>query len=140
MGFLQEFHLVIKYNKYKKGIQNKVAYMFSRPPISASIVIQQSPLVHSSYVEQYTKDEDFKEVYEALMHSSPNEELNYHIHDKLLYPLGKICIPQSERVHVIREAHASLISQHFGVGKPITRLKKKWYSPRMNDIVSNHVK
>ena len=48
MGFLQQFHLVIK---YKKGIHNKVVDMLSRPLISASIVIQQSPLVHESYVE-----------------------------------------------------------------------------------------
>ena len=41
MGFLQQFHLVIK---YKKGIQNKVADMLSRPPISASIFIEQIPL------------------------------------------------------------------------------------------------
>ena len=65
MGVLQQFHLVIK---YKKGIQNKVADMLSRDPINAPIVIQQSSLVHSSYVEQYTKDEDFKEVYESLRH------------------------------------------------------------------------
>ena len=57
MGFLQQFHLVIK---YKKGIHNKVADMLSRPPINTSIVIQQIPLIHSSYVEQYAKDEDFK--------------------------------------------------------------------------------
>ena len=57
MGFRQQFYLVIK---YKKGIQNKVADMLYRPLISASIVIQQNPLVHSSYVEQYIKDEDFK--------------------------------------------------------------------------------
>ena len=67
MGFLQQFHLVIK---YKKGIQNKVADMLSRPPISASIVIQQSPLVHASYVEKYTTDEDFKEVYKSLRHDN----------------------------------------------------------------------
>ena len=57
MGFLQQFHLVIK---YKKWIHNKVADMLYRPPTNASIDIQQSPLVHSSYVEQYAKDEDFK--------------------------------------------------------------------------------
>ena len=74
-------------------------------------------MVHSSYVEQYTKDEDFKEVYESVMHGSQNEELDYHIQDKLLYHVGKICISQSERVHVIREAHTSLISGHSGVGK-----------------------
>ena len=36
MGFLQQFHLVIK---YKKGTQNKIADMLSRPPIVASVVI-----------------------------------------------------------------------------------------------------
>ena len=70
MGFLQQFHLVIK---YKKGIQNKVVDMVSIPPISAFIVIQQSPLVHSSYAEQYTKNEDFKEVYESLRHGYLNK-------------------------------------------------------------------
>ena len=91
--------------------------MLSRPPINASIVIQQSAQVHSIYVEEYDNDEEFQELYESLRHGYRNEELNYHIHDKLLYHLGKICIPQSERVYVIREAHTSLISGHFGVGK-----------------------
>ena len=53
------------------------------------------------------------------MHGSQNEELEYHIHDKLLYHIGKICIPQSERVHVIREAHNSLILGHFCVEKKL---------------------
>ena len=86
MDFLQQFHLLIK---YKKGIHNKVADTLSRPSINASIVIQQSPSIQSSYVEQYTKDEDFKKVYESLRHGSQNEELDYHIHDKLLYHLAK---------------------------------------------------
>ena len=79
------------------------------PPTNASIVIQQIPLVHEIYVEQNVKDEEFKEVYESLRHGYQNEELNYHINAKLLYHIGKICFPQSERVHVIREAHTSLI-------------------------------
>ena len=36
-----------------------------------------------------------------------------------LYNLGKLCIPRDERVNIIREAHTSLISGHFGVGKII---------------------
>ena len=36
MGFLQQFHLVIK---YKKGIHNKVVDMLSRPLMNASIFI-----------------------------------------------------------------------------------------------------
>jgi hypothetical protein len=63
MGFLQRFHLVIK---YKKGTSNKVADMISRPPIVASIILKNTSLSHDSYVENYAIDEDFKEVYLKL--------------------------------------------------------------------------
>jgi hypothetical protein len=45
MGFLQQFHLVIR---YKNGIKNKVVDMLSRPPINASIVLQHNSLTHES--------------------------------------------------------------------------------------------
>lgn len=67
MGFLQQFHLVIG---YKKGIQNKVANMLSRPSINASIVLQHNSLSHESYVEQYARDEGFIDVYETLTHGT----------------------------------------------------------------------
>ena len=57
MGFLQQFHLVIR---YKKGIYNKVVDMLSI--ISASVILKHSPIMHESYVEQYALDTDFKEV------------------------------------------------------------------------------
>jgi hypothetical protein len=63
MGFLQQFHLVIK---YKKGTSNKVDDMLSRPPIVDSIIWKNTSLSHDSYVEQYSIDEDFKEVYEKI--------------------------------------------------------------------------
>jgi hypothetical protein len=119
MGFLQQFHLVIK---YKKGTSNKVADMLSRPPIVASIILKNASLSHDSYVEQYAIDEDFKEVYEKLTHGAQVE--NYCLQGKLLYHLGKLCIPTSERVHVIREAHTSLVSGHFGVGKTMAHLQE----------------
>jgi hypothetical protein len=37
MGFLQQFHLVIR---YEKGIFNKVVDMLSRPIISASVILK----------------------------------------------------------------------------------------------------
>jgi hypothetical protein len=96
MGFLQQFHLVIK---YKKGTRNKVADMLSRPAIVASIVLNNSSLSHDIYVEQYAINEDFKEVYAKLTIGSHVE--NYCLQGKLLYHLGKLCIPTSERVHII---------------------------------------
>jgi hypothetical protein len=57
MGFLKQFHLVIK---YKKGTSNKVANMISKPPIVASIILKNTSLSHDIYVEQYSIDEEFK--------------------------------------------------------------------------------
>jgi hypothetical protein len=137
MGFLQQFHLVIR---YKKGIYNKVVDMLSRPIISASIILKHSPIMHESYVEKYALDTDFKEVYETLCHSNHVEELDYHVHDNLLYHLGKLCIPQGERINIIREAHSSLIAGHFGVGKTMANLQRYCYWPKMNESVSRYVR
>jgi hypothetical protein len=53
---------------------------------------------------------------------------------------GKLCIPTSERVHVIREAHTSLVSGHFGVGKTMAHLQRFCYWPQMKAIVTKYVK
>jgi hypothetical protein len=70
MGFLQQFHLVIK---YKNGTSNKVVDMLSRPPIKTSIILKNTSLSHDSYVEQCAIDENFKEVYEKLTHGAQVE-------------------------------------------------------------------
>ena len=67
MGFLQQFHLVIK---YKKGINNKVVDMLSRPSLNASIILQSSSLAHEIYIEQYARDNDFIDVYDLLTHGT----------------------------------------------------------------------
>jgi hypothetical protein len=137
MGFLQQFHLVIR---YKKGIYNKVVDMISRPIISASVIFKHSSIMHESYVEQYALDTDFKEVYETLCHSNHVDELDYHVYDNLLYHLGQLCIPQGERINIIREAHSSLIAGHFGVGKTVVNLQRYYYWPKMNESVSRYVR
>jgi hypothetical protein len=135
MGFLQKIHLVIR---YKKDIYNKVVDMISRPIVIASIILKHNSTMHESYVEQYALDADFKEVYATLFHSNQVEELDYHVHDKLLYHLSKLCIPQGERVNIIREAHSSLIAGHFGVGKTMANLYFYW--PKMNESLSRYVR
>ena len=60
MGFLQHFHLVIK---YKKVIYNRVIDMLSRPAINVAILLKNHYVLPESYVEQYVNDVDFQEVY-----------------------------------------------------------------------------
>jgi hypothetical protein len=122
MGLLQQFHLVIK---YKNGTSNKLANILSRPPIVASIILKNASLYQDSYVEQYAIDEDFKEVYEKLTHGAQVE--NYCLQGKLLYHLEILCIPTSERVHVIHEDQTSLASGNFGVGKNMAHLQRFCY-------------
>ena len=64
MGFLQQFHLVIK---YKKGSTNKLAYMLSWPPTSKITTLgnlmHMEPFTHDAYKEEYIEDEYFKDVF-----------------------------------------------------------------------------
>ena len=114
--------------------------MLSKPPSTISTILKHISITHESYIEQYAQDKYFKEVYATLSHGKIAEELNYHIKDKLLYHLGKLCIAESERVHVIREAHTSLIAGHFGVDKIVAQLQILCYWPRMHENVSKYVK
>ena len=114
--------------------------MLSRPPSTIATILNHNSITHESYIEQYVEDKDFKEVYATLSHGKRAEELNYQTKDKLVYHLGKLCIPKSERVHVIREAHTSLIAGHFGVDKTVAQLQRFCYWPRMHENVSKYVK
>ena len=110
MRFLQQFHLVIR---YKKGIFNKVVDIISRPIISASTLLKNGSILHESYIEQYAHHVDFQDVYASLSEGNQVEENDYHMHNNFLFHLGKLCIPQGERISVMREAHSSLIFGHF---------------------------
>ena len=64
MGFLQQFHLVIK---YKNGNINKLEDMLSRPLTSnittLGTLMHMEPFTHDAYKEAYIEDEDSKEVF-----------------------------------------------------------------------------
>jgi len=137
IGFLQQFQLVIR---YKKGIHNKVANMLSRPIINSPTIVKYNSIIQESYIEQYAQDTIFKDIYATLSHGKMLEELDYFIKDKLLYHLGKLCIPQNERVNIIQEVHTSLILGHFGVSKTIAQLQGFFYWPQMNETISRYIK
>ena len=65
--------------------------------ISAASLLNHNSVLHESYIDQYANDSDFKEVYASLSQGNQIEELDYHVHNNLLYHLSKLCIPQGER-------------------------------------------
>ena len=66
--------------------------------------------------------------------------MDYHVKDRILYHCGKLCIPQTERVRIIREARTSLIYGQFGVSKTVAQLQRFCYWPKMNETVSRYVR
>jgi hypothetical protein len=65
LGFLQQFHLLIK---YKKGVTNKLVDMLSQPPLKkiaiVGMLMQLEPFTHDLLSEYYQRDEDFKGIYQ----------------------------------------------------------------------------
>jgi len=71
MGFLQQFHLVIK---YKNGIYNNVVDILSMPIVNSSIILKHNSVFHESYIEKYAYDNDFQDVYASLSQENQIEE------------------------------------------------------------------
>lgn len=145
MGFLQQFHLVIR---CKKGSSNNLFDMLSRPPTSniaaLGTLMQMEPFTHDAYIEAYSEDEDFNEVYQQLQTQSHvydgDNIIDYHLQDGLLYMMDKLCVPKGECLHLIREAHSSKVAGHFGVGKIVANLQRYVYWPKMQEQVASFIR
>ena len=66
--------------------------MISRPIISATTLRKPNFVLHESYIKEYALDNDFQDVYASLSQGNQVEELDYHLHDNLLYHLRNLCI------------------------------------------------
>jgi hypothetical protein len=93
IGFLQQFHLFIK---YKKGLKNRLEDMLARPPLkkiaTIRMITQLEPFTHELLSEDFDGDEDFKGVYKELKERMVifMEGNEYHLQDGLLYKLDKL--------------------------------------------------
>ena len=68
----------------------------------------------------YESDPEFSHTYKALLGGT--QVPNFHLQDALLCHLGHLCVPSSERVKMIWEAHYSGVVWNFGVEKIVTVL------------------
>ena len=61
--------------------------MLSRTIVNASVILKHNSIMHESYIENYAQDEYFRDVYATLSQGNHVEQLDYHVHNKLLYHL-----------------------------------------------------
>jgi hypothetical protein len=65
---------------------------------------------------------------------------NFHLQDGLLCRLGHICVPSSEQVKMIWEAHYSQVAEHFGIKKTVAMLQKHFYWTKLRQEVSKYIR
>jgi hypothetical protein len=92
----------------------------------------------SGWPQLYETDPDFATTYQML--GANAVVANFHLQDGLLCRLGHICVPSSERVKLIWEAHYSRVAGHFGVEKTVAMLQKHFYWPKLRQEVNKYIR
>jgi hypothetical protein len=134
--YLQKFHLNIK---YKTGSTNHVVSCLSRPPVAKlTTVLDSYDHETSGWPQLYETDPDFATTYQMLGGNAVVD--NFYLQDGLLCRLGHICVPSSEKVKMIWEAHYSQMEGHFSVEKIVAMLQKHLYCSKLRQEVSNYIR
>lgn len=53
------------------------------------IILQNISLMQEGFKEQYVVDHNFQDIYHRLSHGNINGNIDFHVHDGLLFHLGK---------------------------------------------------
>ena len=115
---------------YKIERTNCVIDCLSRPPVVAlTMVLDSCGHETSRWPQLYETDTDFATTYQMLGANAVVD--NFHLQDGLLCRLGHICVPSSERVKLIWEAHYIRAERHFDVKKIVAMLQKHFYWPKI---------
>jgi hypothetical protein len=92
----------------------------------------------SGWPQLYETDPDFTTTYQML---GVNKVIdNFHLQDGLLCHLGHICVPSSERVKLIWEAHYSQVVGHFSIEKTVAMLQKHFYWVKLRQEVNKYIR
>ena len=86
----------------------------------------------------YKSDLEFSHTYHTLLKG--NQVPKFHLQDVLLCHMGHVCVPSSEHVKMIWEAHYSRVTRHFGVEKIVVVLQKYFYWPNLRQDVGKYIR
>jgi hypothetical protein len=84
-----------------------------------------NPFSYEAYRDEYA-EKGLQGVYQQLQRKRTTY-VDYHLQDVLLYNMGNICVPNKERVQLMRESHTSKVVGHFGVGNTMANLHRYVY-------------
>jgi hypothetical protein len=92
----------------------------------------------SEWPQLYHQELDFTTTYQLL--GTSTSVTNFHIKDELLFHVGHLYVPTSERAKLIWEAHYSRMAGHFGVEKIVVALQKHFYWPKLQHDIKKYIR
>lgn len=96
-----------------------------------------------------TQDDWYSKTFESIKSDPKNEnfkivnDILYHRFDKIkkVYENEwKICVPQENRLDVLKEQHDSVLASHPGVYKTVHRIQNLYYWPKMTAQINEYVR
>eukprot|EP01018_Ginkgo_biloba_P004262 Gb_29472 [translate_table: standard] len=135
-GFHTQFNLIIK---YKKGVTNKIADLLSRPPklTALTVFMHLQPFSLEELHIQYEGDRFSSGCGSIKVRGTKTRLLSLRrfVKDE------KLCVPDGDyQISLLREAHTSKVTGHFGVGKTLANLQRYVYWPCMQIDVARFIK
>jgi hypothetical protein len=123
----------------RKGAPITSLTCLSRPlVVTLTMVIDSCRHETFGWSQLYDNDPDFATTYQMLGTSMTISD--FHLQDGLLCHLGHLCVPSSEHVKLIWEAHYSRVVGHFGMEKTVAVLQKYFYWSKLRQDVSKYIR
>lgn len=141
---LQQYEFEIR---YRKGALNKVADALSRNPVSTinTQLVSRSPkLSTETKLDWYSRTMRYAQ-------NKPNKCKEFVIRNGKLFRCFsgksgidktlelKKCVPEEERMTVLKENHDSETAGHLGIRKTIKRIQERYYWPGMGKDIKRYV-
>lgn len=95
-----------------------------------------------------SQDKWYVDLFESVKAEPSNEYFKiennvlYHRFDKIKNPFEnewKVCVPEENRLNVLKEQHNAILASHPGIMKTLRRIQSVYYWPKMANEIVNYV-